>query len=113
MECPMRIPVICTVLALGLFGCHRTTSYVNADNLVRLTSGVPDSAPCNDLEQHGGDVELAGSREAAPAPAGGTIQDGMYVLTSSTLHTHARSHGAKLVGMGKITMLVNGSTSQL
>jgi hypothetical protein len=109
----MRLPVVCTVVALGLVACHRSTAYLNADDLTTTLTSAGESPPCNDVEQRGGDVELAGSREPAPQPTGGTIEDGTYVLTSSTLHTKERPHGAKLVAMGKITMVVNGSTSQL
>ncbi len=109
----MRIPVVCTVLALGLLSCHRTTVYLSADDLFSVPHGVRDSAPCNDLQQQGNDVDLAGSRDAPPTPTGGIIEDGTYVLTSSTVYTKDRSHGASLVPMGRITMLVNGSTSQL
>ena len=109
----MRIPVVCTVLALGLLSCHRTTAYVNADDFARVPTGSPAAGPCNDLEQQGQDVDLTGSQAPAPRPAGGTILDGTYVLTSSTLHTTDKPHGTKLVRMGKITMLVNGTTSQL
>jgi hypothetical protein len=108
----MRIPVVCTVAALGLLGCRHKTVYLNADDAASLRS-APPSTPCNDLEQQGREVDLAGSHDAASTPAGGTIEDGTYVLTSSTLYTNDRRDGAKLVGMGKVTMLVNGSTSQI
>jgi hypothetical protein len=109
----MRIAVLCTIFGFGLCACHKTTTFLNADNLTRVTSGVPESTPCNDVQQQGAEVDLVGSHAAAPTPAGGTIEDGTYVLTSSTLYTKDRAHGSKLVEMGKTTMLVNGSTSQL
>jgi hypothetical protein len=68
---------------------------------------------CNDLVQRGEEIELSGSRGAPPTAAGGTIEDGTYVLSSSTLYTHDRPDGAKLVEMGRITVVVNGTTSQL
>lgn len=109
----MRIPVVLTVLALGLCSCTKVTAYLNADDLTTAASKSPNAAPCNDLEQHGDEVELAGSREAAPTPQGGTIEDGTYVLTSSTLHTKDKPHGSKIVELGKITVVVSGSTSQM
>src|SRR5690349_8496613 len=112
-EFTMRLPVVCTVvLALGLFACHESTAYVNADDLAG-PSKAPDAESCNDLEQQGKEVDLSGSRESPPTPSGGAIQDGTYVLVRSTLHTQKKAHGAKLVGMGKLTMRVNGQTSQL
>jgi hypothetical protein len=109
----MRIRVVVTVFAFGLFGCHKTTAYLNGDELISVSSTVPKIAPCNDIEQKGNDVDLSGSRDTAPTPAGGTIEDGTYVLTSSTLHTKEKPHGAKLVAMGKITMVVKGATTQM
>lgn len=109
----MRIPVVCTVLAFGLLACHTSTAYLNGDELAGAPKVSAETTPCNDVEQQGKEVDLEGSHEAAPLPTGGTIVDGTYVLTSSVLHTSDRSHGSKLVGMGRITMRVNGSTSQL
>ena len=108
----MRIPVVCTVAALGLLGCRHSTAYLNADDAT-ARGGTQASAPCNDIEQQGKDVDLQGSTDSAPAPTGGTIEDGTYVLTSSLLYTADKPDGTKLVGMGKVTMLVNGSTSQI
>jgi hypothetical protein len=109
----MRIPVAFTVVAFGVAACHGTTSYVSGEGLATVTSAELDRGPCNSVEQRGKDVDLVGSSTAPPAPAGGTIEDGTYVLTSSVLHTKDKTSGAKLVGMGKITMLVQGPTSQL
>lgn len=108
----MRVPGIWTVFALGLLACHSTTSFLNGDELSGAPKG-PAALPCNNLEQQGPEVALSGSQERAPAPEGGMIVDGTYVLTSSVLYTHTRSHGAKLVEMGRITMRVNGATSEL
>jgi hypothetical protein len=108
----MRIRVVCTVAAFGLVACHGTTSYVSGGGLAGVR-GLPDSAPCNDVEQQGTQVDLVASPIAAPRPVGGTIEDGTYVLTRSTLHTRDASPGTKLVTFGKITMVVNGTTSQL
>jgi len=109
----MRILIACTIGCFGLLGCHESIAYLNADELARAPSEAPNAAPCNDLEQQGADVNLRGSRAPAPTPAGGTIEDGTYVLTSSTLHSKNNSDGAMLVAMGKSTMLVSGSTSQM
>jgi hypothetical protein len=108
----MRIPVVCTVIALGLLGCHGTTAYVSGGGLAGVR-GLPDSAPCNDLEQQGTEIDLIATPVAAPKPVGGAIEDGTYVLTRSALHTKDSSPGTKLVAFGKITMVVNGTTSQL
>jgi hypothetical protein len=108
----MRIPVVCTVVAFGLVACHGTTSYVSGGGLAGVR-GLPDSAPCNDLEQRGAEVDLVASPIGAPKPVGGIIEDGTYVLTRSTLHTRDTPSGTKLVTFGKITMVVNGTTSQL
>jgi hypothetical protein len=109
----MRIPVVCAVAALGLVACHGTTSYVSGVGLATVTSADPNAPVCNDLEQQGREVDLVGSPGNPPAPAGGTIADGTYVLTSSVLYTKNSSPGAKLVGMGRTTMRVEGPTSQL
>jgi hypothetical protein len=109
----MRIRVVVTVFAFGLFSCHKTTAYLNGDELISVSSTVPKIAPCNDIEQKGTEVDLSGSRDPAPTPTGGTIEDGTYVLTSSTLHTKDKPHGAKLVDMGRITMVVKGATTQM
>ena len=108
----MRIPVGCTVIAFGLVACHGTTSYVSGGGLASV-HGLPDNAPCNDLEQLGTEVDLIASPIASPKPVGGAIEDGTYVLTRSTLHTRDSSPGAKLVAFGRITMVVKGTTSQL
>jgi hypothetical protein len=113
-ELSMRISAVVGLVGLGLLSCHRTTTaFVNADDLTGASLKAPDSAPCNDLVQQGGDVDLAGSWDAAPSPRGGAIADGTYVLTSSTLHTKERPHNSKIVSLGKITVRVSGSTSQL
>jgi hypothetical protein len=110
----MRTPVVCTVFAaLALLACHRSVAYVSADDYGIPARATSADSPCNDLEQLGGAVEMFGSRDHPPAAAGGEIVDGTYVLTSSTLYTTERSHGAKIVDMGRITMRVNGATSQL
>jgi hypothetical protein len=109
----MRIPVVCTVAAFGLFACTGTTSYVSGAGLATVTSGDPNAPPCNDVEQQGREVDLVGSPAPPPTAAGGAIADGTYVLTSSVLYTKNSSPGAKLVGMGRTTILVQGPTSQL
>src|SRR4051812_1162122 len=110
----MRVPVVRTVLALGLValvGCHAgSTAYVSGDGLTTVTSADSTAAACNDLEQRGKSVDLVGSSSAPPAPVGGVMQDGVYVLTSSILHAKGKADGVKLVEMGRITMLVNGAT---
>jgi hypothetical protein len=108
----MRIPVVCTVIAFGLVACHGTTSYVSGGGLSSMR-GLPDNAPCNDIEQRGTEVELLASRIGAPKATGGAIEDGTYVLTRSTLHTKDTPAGTKLVNFGMITMVVNGGTAQL
>jgi len=108
----MRIPVVHTVVAFGLVACHGTTSYVSGGGLASVR-GLPDAAPCNDLEQRGDEVALVASRVPPPRPVGGTIEDGTYVLIRSTLHTRDTSPGTKLVTFGKITMVVDGPISQL
>ncbi len=108
----MRIPVLCTVIALGLVACHGTTSYVSGGGLASV-HGLPDSAPCNDLEQQGNEVDLIASPVPSPKAVGGVLEDGTYVLTRSTLHTKDSAPGAKLVTFGRITMVVKGTTSQL
>jgi hypothetical protein len=109
----MRIPVVLTVLAFGLCSCTKVTAYLNADDLTSVASRAPNASACNSLEQDGDEVELVGSREAAPTPQGGTIEDGTYILTGSTLHTKDKPHGAKIIELGKITVVVKGSTSQM
>lgn len=111
----MRKPVVCTIVGLGLLSCscNRPIAYLNADELVITPNKVSEVAPCNDLEQQGAEVELRGSQAPAPTPAGGSIEDGTYILSSSILHTKDQSDGALLVGMGKTTMLISGSTSQV
>lgn len=55
-----------------------------------------------------------GAAGAAPKPTGGTIADGTYVLTALTLYTPSeKEHGAKLAALGKTTLEVKGTTSQL
>ena len=108
----MRIPIACTVIAFGLFACHGTTSFVSGGGLSSVR-GLPDNAPCNDIEQRGTEVELLASPIAAPKPVGGVIEDGTYVLTRSTLHTKDTPAGTKLVNFGMITMVVSGGSAQL
>lgn len=108
----MRMPVVCTVVAFGLVACHGTTSYVSGGGLASVR-GLTDSAPCNDLDQQGAEVDLVASPVAPPRAVGGAIEDGTYVLIRSTLHTRDTSPGTRLVKFGKITMVVNGTTSQL
>jgi hypothetical protein len=111
----MRVPVVCTIFVLGfsLLSCREAPRFVNADELARAPNTAGGAAPCNDLVQLGDEVDLRGSRAPAPVPAGGAIADGTYVLTSTTLHTKDQPEGAMLVGLGKATMVVNGSTSQM
>ena len=114
----MRIPVVRTVaalglLSLGLFGCRRTTAFVNADDATAAHHREPTGAACNDVEQQGKAVDLSASHDVAPPASGGAIEDGTYVLTSSVLYTEDKRDGAKLVGMGKVTMVVSGSVSQI
>ncbi len=110
----MRIRFVLTVLAsFGLCSCKTVTAYLNADDLTSGSDQKQSAAPCNDLEQQGEEVELTASSDAAPVPQGGTIEDGTYVLTNSTLHTKAKPGGSKLVALGRITVVVNGSTSQM
>lgn len=109
----MRIPVVCTVVAFGLVACRGTTSYVSGGGLANVRSGLPDSAPCNDVEQLGEEIALVATSVAPPKAAGGAIEDGTYVLTRSNLHTRDTAPGTKLVAFGKITMVVKGATSQL
>lgn len=109
----MRIELLCMLLGFALASCREAPRYLNADELVRAPSDITRSAPCNDVPQQGDDVGLKGSRAPAPAAAGGEIADGTYVLTSTTLHTKDQPNGATLVGMGKVTMRVTGSTSQI
>jgi hypothetical protein len=111
----MRLPVEVAValLALSFTACHGTTSFVSGEGLTTVTSADAAAAPCNDLEQKGQDVDLVGSSAAPPTPAGGVIADGVYVLTSSILHTKDNADGKKLVAMGKITISVSGSVAQL
>ena len=109
----MRTPVVCTVLAFGLAACHGTTSYVSGGGLANVRQGLPDAAPCNDIEQLGTEVNLMASRTAPPRATGGAIEDGTYVLTKSTLHTRDTPPGTKLVAFGKITMAVKSGAAQL
>jgi hypothetical protein len=109
----MRIPVVCTVLAFGLAACHGSTAYVSGGGLASVRQGLPDAAPCNDLEQQGTEVELTASPALAPRATGGTIEDGTYVLTKSTLHTRDTPAGTKLVAFGRITMVVKSGVAQL
>lgn len=107
----MRLWFFSLLLGPAVLGCHESTAFVNGDSIARREGAA--GAPCNQLEQHGPPVYLTGSREAAPHPSGGTIADGTYVLTSSTLYTKARPHGSRLMEMGRTTMVINGDTSQL
>jgi hypothetical protein len=109
----MRIIVLSTLIGFGLLACHPPIAFLNADELANGPVEPAKSAPCNDVEQQGDEIVLRGSHAPAPTPEGGIIEDGTYVLTSSTLHTKDKSHGATLVGMGKITMRVNGSSSEV
>ena len=109
----MRVWFVWLSLAPALFACHESTAFINGDSLSSPAKAAGDTASCNQLEQHGPTVFLTGSHETAPQPAGGTIEDGTYVLTSSTLYTKARPHGTKLMEMGRTTMVIAGSTSQL
>ena len=109
----MRTPVVCTVLAFGLAACHGTTSYVSGGGLANVRQGLPDAAPCNDIEQLGTEVNLMASSTAPPRATGGAIEDGTYVLTKSTLHTRDTPPGTKLVAFGKITMTVKSGAAQL
>jgi hypothetical protein len=109
----MRIPFVCMVLAFGLLSCRDAPRFVNADALARAPSDVSASTSCNALVQQGDAIDLRGSRTPAPTPVGGIVEDGVYVLTSTTLHTTDQLHDAPLVGLGRITMLVSGSISQL
>jgi hypothetical protein len=106
----MRISLFFTVFVVGLAGCRHTTAFVSGDELIKKDA---NSAQCNDLEQRGEAVVLKGSRDLAPSATGGTIADGTYVLTSSTLYTKARPHGSTLLDMGKTTMVVSGPIAQL
>lgn len=108
----MRIAVV-MALAVGPLSCHRTTAYLNADDLVSPSRRTNDAAPCNDIEQRGADVDLEGSRGTPPTPRGGKIEDGTYVLTRSILYTRDRPDGARLVHLGKVTLSVQGSTVQM
>ena len=109
----MRIPVVFTVLAFGLVACRGTISYVSGGGLSSVRGGLPDEAPCNDIEQVGVPVDLIASPAAPPKASGGPIEDGTYILTRSTLHTRDTSPGAKLVAFGRITMVVKGTAAQL
>lgn len=109
----MRIQFVCIVLAFGLFSCSDPPRFVNADELARAPKDASSGARCNDLVQQGDEVDLRASHAPAPKPSGGAIEDGIYVLTSTTLHTKDQLDGAMLVAMGKITMVVTGSTAQM
>jgi len=111
----MRTPVVCTVFAaLALLSCNRSVAFVGADDYgIPARRASEREAACNDVEQLGGVVEMVGSRDRPPSATGGEILDGTYVLTSSTLYTTERAHGAKIVEMGRITMRISGLTSQL
>ena len=70
--------------------------------------------PCNAVTQQGEFVDLVGSTGAPPKPSGGTIEDGTYVLTGLTLYTpSSKENGAKLAALGKTTMEIKGTTTQL
>jgi hypothetical protein len=108
----MRGAVV-SLLLMGLLSCRQTTAFISADDVTGLPKGAAAAPPCNEVAQHGQPIFLTGSRDVAPSPTGGTIEDGTYVLTSSILYTKARPHGARLVEMGRMTMMVKGGTSQL
>jgi len=114
IDAEMRLTVVWMSVSLGLVACHTSIAYLNADELAKVpATQPPESAPCNELQQLGEEIDLRGSNAPAPTPTGGNIGDGIYVLTSSTLHGKEQADGAKLVGMGRITMLVNGPLSQV
>jgi hypothetical protein len=72
------------------------------------------AAPCNSVVQEGALVDLVASSAAPPKATGGTIEDGTYVLAALTLHTpNSKDDGAKIATLGKTTMEMKGSTSQL
>jgi len=98
------------VMGLGLSGCRQQTTFINGNDFTVVRR---DAAACNDVEQHGQPIALTGSRLSAPPATGGTIEDGTYVLTSSTLFTRERPHGARLLDMGKTTMVITGFIAQL
>jgi hypothetical protein len=93
-----------------LLGCRQQTTFINGNDFTVVRR---DAAACNDVEQHGQPIALTGSRLSAPPASGGTIEDGTYVLTSSILYTRERPHGARLLDMGKTTMVITGPTAQL
>jgi hypothetical protein len=75
------------------------------------TSGTSGGTGCNTLAQQGANVDLIGTKIAAPAAAGGTIADGTYVLTGAKEHYAGLTEGATLSTLGPVTFAIMGTTA--
>jgi hypothetical protein len=110
----MRVLLSLGVIAsLTLFACGSP----EAPRTPAATEAPPaagSTEPCNAVVQQGEPVDLVGSAGAPPKATGGAIEDGTYVLTAITLYSpNSKEDGAKLAALGKTTMEIKGTSSQL
>jgi hypothetical protein len=77
------------------------------------SSGSSGSATaCNDLVDNAPTVTATKVAAAAPAPAGGTIANGMYALTALTAYTGVGGSTGSLALMASEVQTISGTTMQ-
>ena len=75
---------------------------------------IGDGGACNTIAQQApNDVKLLTSASTAPAPAGGTIVDGTYVLTAATQYDPGGMDGVWIGSFNKMTREIAGTVIQL
>lgn len=102
------------LIAIGLLvsSCHGTMQYVSGEGLAEPL-GQEAVSPCNKLEQLGAEIWLTTNSGNPPTATGGTIVDGTYVLTASTLYTKDSPSGNRIFDFGRSTILIKGGTDQV
>jgi hypothetical protein len=95
-----RWTILVGALSLCAFGCSSSSS------------GTPNGPVCNNLVADGPTVPYTVVAAAAPTPAGGTITDGTYELTSLTVYTGVNGSTTPIASTACMVMTVAGSTVQ-
>jgi hypothetical protein len=99
--------MLVTLLA-GCGGSSSTPDALVPDAAVPDAAPAADAGPCNTITNVATDVPQMAVAEAAPTPSGGTIADGTYVVTASTIYTGAGGQAGATGAISHATSINTG-----
>jgi hypothetical protein len=104
----VRLTRLATAIATcTLFACA-SSSTSSPDIEDGGASSLQSSGDCNAVAQLGAQVTGVSTKEPAPAPLGGAIVDGTYMLTSAKIHNPQLPEGTQVTALGASTFEFTG-----